>query len=101
MAQQKQIRLGTMRLQVQPLALLSGLRTRHCCELWCRPAAVALTQPLAWEPLYAVDVALKRQKTKKKKKKNHSLHLYSNSYLLKTVLGARYIPTPPIFTTIL
>ena len=28
--------------------------------LWCRLAAVALIQPLAWEPQYAVGVALKR-----------------------------------------
>ena len=35
MVQRKQIRLGTMRLQVQSLASLSGLRIRHCCELWC------------------------------------------------------------------
>ena len=37
--------------------------------LWCRPAAVALIRPLAWEPPYAVDVALKTQKDQKKKKK--------------------------------
>ena len=36
MAQQKRSRLGTMRLQVQSLASLSGLRIQHCCELWCR-----------------------------------------------------------------
>ena len=36
MAQQKQIQLGTMRVQVPSLALLSGLRIRHCCEPWCR-----------------------------------------------------------------
>ena len=30
--------------------------------LWCRPAAVALIDPLVWEPPYAVGVALKRQK---------------------------------------
>ena len=30
--------------------------------LWCRPAAVALIGPLAWEPPYAVGVALKRKK---------------------------------------
>ena len=35
-AQQKQIRPGTMRLRVQSLALLSGLRIQHCYELWCR-----------------------------------------------------------------
>ena len=36
MAQQKQIPLGTMRLQVRSLASLSGLRIRRCHELWCR-----------------------------------------------------------------
>ena len=35
--------------------------------LWYRPAAIAPIGPLAWEPLYAVSEALKRQKTKKKK----------------------------------
>ena len=35
-AQQKQIRIGTMRLQVRSLALLSGLRIQCCHELWCR-----------------------------------------------------------------
>ena len=49
------------------LALLSGLRIGRCCELWCRAhallgsAATALIQPLAWEPPYAMGVALKRQ----------------------------------------
>ena len=37
--------------------------------LWCRPAATAPMQLLAWEPQYAVDVALNRQKPKAKKKK--------------------------------
>ena len=32
--------------------------------LWRRPAAMAPIGPLAWEPPYAVDVALKRQKKK-------------------------------------
>ena len=35
-AQQKQFRVGTMRLQVRSLASLSGLRIQHCHELWCR-----------------------------------------------------------------
>ena len=34
--------------------------------LWGRLAAVVLIRPLAWEPPYAMGVALKRQKTKKK-----------------------------------
>ena len=33
--------------------------------LWCRLAATAVIRPLAWEPPYAVDAALKRQKNKK------------------------------------
>ena len=37
--------------------------------LWCRPAAVAPIRPLAWELLYAVGVALKSKKKKKKKPK--------------------------------
>ena len=32
--------------------------------LWCRPAAVAPIQPIAWEPPYAIGAALKKQ-TKK------------------------------------
>ena len=36
MAQGKRIRRGTVRLQIQSLASLSGLRLWHCCELWCR-----------------------------------------------------------------
>ena len=39
--------------------------------LWRRPVAIALIQPLAWEPPYAAGAALKRQKTKKKKELNY------------------------------
>ena len=78
--QQKWILLGTMRFQVQSLALLSGLRissvTMSCgvgctCSsdpallwLWCRLAAVVPIRPLAWEPPYAAGVALKSKKVK-------------------------------------
>ena len=34
MTQRKWIQIGTMRLGVQSLASLSGLRIRCCCELW-------------------------------------------------------------------
>ena len=79
MAKQKGVRLGTMRLWVQSLASLSGLRIWHCCELWCRlqmqlalgllwlwrrPAAVALIRPLAWEPPHAAGAALTSKKNK-------------------------------------
>ena len=33
--------------------------------LWCRPGAIALIQPLAWEVPYAAGAALKRKKKKK------------------------------------
>ena len=36
MAQQKQIRLGTMRLWVPSLASLNGLGIQCCHKLWCR-----------------------------------------------------------------
>ena len=38
--------------------------------LWRRPVATALIQPLAWEPPYASDLALKRQKQTNKNKKS-------------------------------
>ena len=67
------------RLQVQSLASLSGLRIQGCgvghrrssdlalLWLWQRLAAVALIQPLAWEPPYVSGIALKKGKKKKKK----------------------------------
>ena len=70
-----------MRTWVRSLASLNGLRIPCCRELQHgldlallqrRPAAVALTHPLAWEPPYAVGAALK-----KKKKREISL-LYLN-----------------------
>ena len=35
-AQWKRMQPVSMRMQVQPLALLSGLGIQCCCELWCR-----------------------------------------------------------------
>ena len=46
--------------------------------LWCRLAATAPIRPQAWEPPYAVGVALeKAQRQKKKKKKKKSFHTNS------------------------
>ena len=39
--------------------------------LWRRLAAIASIRALAWEPPYVAGVALKRQKTKKKKEKRN------------------------------
>ena len=77
MAQRKRIPLVNMRLRIQSLASLSGLRVQHCCKLWCRlqmqlgspllwlwhgPAAVAPIQPLASICLW---YSPKEQKNKK------------------------------------
>ena len=58
-----------------------GVGRRHGSDLallwlWRRLVATSPIQPLAWEPPHAVGVALKRQKTKGKKKKviSHSCH---------------------------
>ena len=60
------------------------LRVQHCHEhgvghrrssdlmllwLWCRPAAAAPIGPLAWEPPYAMGMALKGKKKRKEKKR--------------------------------
>ena len=55
-AQWKQIRLVTMRLQVWSLASISGLRIWHCCQLWCglqtwlsSCVAVAYVDSCSWD----------------------------------------------------
>ena len=55
--------------------------------LWCRPVAVAPIRPLAWEPLYTVGAALKKEKNKKAKetnKKESSTKCIYNPHILKT-----------------
>ena len=74
--QWKQIQLVSMRMQVQSLGSLSGLRIsiavscgvgcRHSLDpallwLWHRLAAAAPIQPLAWELSYAPSMALKSE----------------------------------------
>ena len=61
------------------MTMSCGVDRRHGSDLallwlwlWCRPAATALIRPLAWEPPYAVDVALKKTKKKKGKSDNYS-----------------------------
>ena len=81
--QQKWTQLISMRTQVWSLALFSGLRIQHCPELWgrsqtwlgwiwhlpwlwCRSAAIASTQPLAWELSYVLGMALKNWRKQRK-----------------------------------
>ena len=44
--------------------------------LWLRPAAIALIGPLALEPPYAADAALKRRKIKERKKPTLTWSVY-------------------------
>ena len=84
MAQRKRIRLGSMRLWVQSLASLSGLRIWRCHELWCRlqtrlgsGIAVAVVQAHGYSSDLIPSLGTstchgcgpKNQKKKKKKKK--------------------------------
>ena len=57
------------------VAISSGVGRRHGLDLWHRPAAVALTEPLAWELPYAAGTALKKQKNKKERKKYNGTQL--------------------------
>ena len=57
----------------EDVGLILGLAQRvgdpELLWLWCRPAAVALIQPLTWELPHATGVALKCKKKKKNIKK--------------------------------
>ena len=73
--------LASIRMQVQSLAPLGGLRIQRCTScgvgsrcgldpellwLWYRPVATAPIRFIAWEPPYAVGVTLKRIPPNKK-----------------------------------
>jgi len=75
-----------VRMRVQSLASLSGLRIWFCHKLWCsrryglnpellwlwhRLVAIAPIWPLAWELAYAVGMAIKRKKKKDFKAARH------------------------------
>ena len=49
--------------------------------LWCRPAAVAPTRTLAWEPPYATSAALKGQKTKQNKTKQKKRRCWATQFV--------------------
>ena len=73
MAQRKQIQLVSMRMQVQSLALLSGLRIRHCCGVGHRHSLdpgwlwVQLQLDLTRENPIPLGGGPKKKKKKKKK----------------------------------
>ena len=63
----------SQRVRIQPFVSY-GVGHRHGWDpallwLWCRPAATAPIQPLAWELPYATGAAQKRKKGRKKERK--------------------------------
>ena len=85
-------------MQVQSLALISGLRIRLCCkllhesEMWIRSgmavvyrlAAAAPIRPLAWKLPYAMGMALKRQTDTDRQTDTHSL----GKFFLASMFGS-------------
>ena len=53
--------------------------------LWCRLAAVAPIQPLAWESLYASGAALKRKKKKKNGAERYLSVLEAENFQIKAL----------------
>ena len=55
--------------------------------LWCRPAAIVLIRPLAWEPPYASGAALEKAKRQNKtKQKNKKTKERNNTCLVPKLL---------------
>ena len=85
MAQQQQIQLVSMRIQVQSLASLNGLEIRIAVSRapqipCCCASGAGWQSTLDWELPYAVDVALKKKKKQKKIIKDETLeHLWDVS----------------------
>ena len=62
------------------IAMTCGVGHRHSLDpallwLWYRPAAVAMIRPLAWEPPYAIGVAIKSKINKMNK-----INIYITKY---------------------
>ena len=110
-AQQKQIRLGTMRLRVRSLASVSGLRIRHCRELWFRSktrlrsgVAVAVVQASSHSsnqtPSLGTSICHRYSPKKQKKKKIYflnSFRVYSTVLLLTVTLNLIYFQGGSLF----
>ena len=54
--------------------------------LWCRPAATAPIQPLAWEPPYVVGAALEKAKRQQQQQSFCSFRfVFQNKFPIKTI----------------
>ena len=100
MAQQKRSWLVSMRIWGLILALFSGLRIWHCCELCLGHrcggldldmallclrhslVAAAPIQPLTWEVPYAVGTALKRQNKSKIRPDTWIINIHIKTFLI-------------------
>jgi len=68
--------------------------------LWCRPAAVALMGPLAWEPPYAAGAGLKsRRKTKPNQNKKQIRQLCNPTSYLQEGRESSAVPACPLVLT--
>ena len=99
MVQQKWIRPGTMRLRVRSLALICGLRIRHCHQLWYIGCRCVLDPALLWlwhrsaaiapvQPLALICCRCRPKKTKKQNKNKNKKPLqcdYLSGFLLLLV----------------
>ena len=66
--------------------------------LWCRPAAAAPIQPLAWELPYATGAVLKQNKTKKQTKLSEHRGVEENSWSYKCIDNVVYSKMRNIFS---
>ena len=98
MAQRVKVPTVSVRMQVQSLSPLSGLRIWHCPRLWHRSqmrlvfgvavAAALLRLFLAWELPCTTGVALKKEKKKKKKSVKGALQkIIVTSLAITVILG--------------
>ena len=67
--------------------------------LWCRLAAVAPIQPLAWEPPHAMDVALKKKDKKKKKKEKNARFAAMEILPRENTHTVTHFPEPSSFSS--
>ena len=79
----------------------SGVGRRHRSDpmllwLWCRPAATAPLQPLAWKPPYATSVALKVFFFFKKRERQEC---QVSGITLGTSIHLRTIPPKPLIVS--
>ena len=59
----------------------------HCYKLWCRPAATAPIQPIAWELPYAKVEVLKKTKNRSSHRGEAEMNLTRNHEVVGSIPG--------------